>query len=567
MPRSVPRVVRRGNSFYFRMAVPRLLIGRLGKREVKVSLRTCNPVDANVRGRMLSNALDLLFAGLPEMKNTTTERIKDQIRVYFQQCLNTSLEHSYLLPTDPGWDLGSEIAYLQAHVEQLRAQLKSQSFEQSVRLEAREVLAAAGQSVTDTDALQHACNAVVRAKMEDARILAARLSGDVAALKPTDPFFADMEANDLPPLPGEAAPPSKHGQTLAAIATQFYNFKVKHDWTSKTAADVKRVLALASAVIGPERQMRSLNIDDVKAVRDAIAQVPPNYMKSAAGKGMSVQHAIAANTGGTTLSLKTQDKYFTMFRQLLIWAVNEGYLEKMPGAGVKVAGVGKTNPADRRNPYTIDQLRAIFKSPQYTGHKSDRARNQPGSIIIRDGKFWVPLIALYSGMRMGEIVQLLASDVKDDAGIWYFDINKDEGNDKKIKTATSKRRVPIHHVLLDAGLLSLVAVKKGKGRIFADIECGTDGYFSHNLSKWWGRYSRKVGFFSPKTAFHSFRHNFKDALQAADVHEYLTRALIGHADKSVHAQYGSGPSLKALNAAVDKVEYQLDLSFLANKVK
>lgn len=163
---------------------------------------------------------------------------------------------------------------------------------------------------------------------------------------------------------------------------------------------------------------------------------------------------------------------------------------------------------------------------------------------------------------MGEIVQLLASDVKEDTGIWYFDVNKDEGNDKKIKTATSKRRVPIHHVLLKAGFLGLVAVKKGKGRIFADIDCGSDGYFSHNFSKWWGRYSRKVGFFSPKTAFHSFRHSFKDALQAADVHEYLTRALMGHADKSVHAQYGSGPGLKALKEAVDKVEYQLDLNFL-----
>lgn len=86
--------------------------------------------------------------------------------------------------------------------------------------------------------------------------------------------------------------------TLAEIAAQFYNFKVKHDWTAKTAADVKRVLALASSVIGPEKQMRSLNIEEVKAVRDAIAQVPPNYMKSNAEKGLNILQAIASNDGG-----------------------------------------------------------------------------------------------------------------------------------------------------------------------------------------------------------------------------------------------------------------------------
>ena len=81
-----------------------------------------------------------------------------------------------------------------------------------------------------------------------------------------------------------------------------------------------------------------------------------------------------------------------------------------------------------------------------------------------------------------------------------------------------------------------------------------------SASKWYGRYSRKVGFLTTKTAFHSFRHSFKDALQPAEVQEYISKALIGHVDKSVHAQYGSGPTLKALKEAIDKVEYAADLN-------
>ena len=87
MPRSIARVVRRGDTFYFRMAVPRQLAARLGKRELKVSLRTCNPVDAKVRGRVLSNAMDVLFNGLPSMPSVSPQVIKERIRVSLQERL------------------------------------------------------------------------------------------------------------------------------------------------------------------------------------------------------------------------------------------------------------------------------------------------------------------------------------------------------------------------------------------------------------------------------------------------------------------------------------------------
>jgi integrase len=248
-----------------------------------------------------------------------------------------------------------------------------------------------------------------------------------------------------------------------------------------------------------------------------------------------------------------------MFRQLLIWSVNEGYIDRMPGAGVKVAGVGKTNPAERRNPYSVDQLKVIFGSPLFKGHRSERCRHEPGKMLIRDGKYWVPLIALYSGMRMGEIVQLLVSDIKQDGGVWYFDVNKGEEGEKKLKTSSSKRRVPVHPALVQAGLLDHLVGKKGNARIFSDIQRGKDGYYSHNFSKWWGRYSRHIGFQTKKTAFHSFRHNFKDALQSAEVPEYISRSLLGHADNSVHGQYGSGPSVTTLKQAIDKTFPNLDL--------
>jgi integrase len=218
---------------------------------------------------------------------------------------------------------------------------------------------------------------------------------------------------------------------------------------AKAAADVKRVVVLASELIGPDKPIAAVNIEDMKLVRDALSLLPPNYMKMTANKGVTAKEAMAANKSGVSLAIKTQDKYFTMFRQLMLWSVAEGYIDKMPGVGVKVAGLKKIVPGEQRDPYSPDQLIKIIKSPLYTGHKSADCRYKLGTLVIRDGYFWVPLIALYSGMRLGEIIQLQRADVKAESGVWYFDVNKGDG--KTLKTASSKRKVPIHRALIELG--------------------------------------------------------------------------------------------------------------------
>jgi hypothetical protein len=344
-------------------------------------------MDARLRGRALSNAIDILFESLSRMPQLTTAQIRDRIRTYFQEELNKSLELAYDLPLDPAIDVAFEITSLKERVVELRAKLAAQSFSAVVISDAKELLASLDKPThaADSDALSHAANGVLRAKIESARILAAMLTADYGATAPLDPLFAGMEPTGLPPIPGEAAVEPPNERTLANVGSLYIAFHV-NNWAKKTTADQQRVLALAEAVIGATKLMRKLDVEDVKAVRDSLARLPPNYIKATANKGLSVIDAIKGNQAGVSLSLKTQDKYFSMFKSLLIWARNEGYAEAVPGGGVKVAGVGKLNPADRRNPYSVDQLAAIFTSPLYKGH-ADAARLKPGPNAIRDGKF------------------------------------------------------------------------------------------------------------------------------------------------------------------------------------
>ena len=60
--------------------------------------------------------------------------------------------------------------------------------------------------------------------------------------------------------------------------------------------------------------------------------------------------------------------------------------------------------------------------------------------------FWVPLIGLYTGMRLEEICQGYVSDIKEIDGVWCFDVNDDKP-DKSVKTE-DRRLVPIHPFLV-----------------------------------------------------------------------------------------------------------------------
>ena len=235
------------------------------------------------------------------------------------------------------------------------------------------------------------------------------------------------------------------------------------------------------------------------------------------------------------------------------------------------------NERDLRSPFTVEQLKAIFSAPLYTGCKDDEeGYGIPGPNIIRRGRFWVPLIALWTGMRLGEVCQLRTNDVTAYEGVPVILINdagepgEDEGDRKRIKTAAGKRFVPVHPELERIGLLVFAEHMKSKGetRLFPEIAPDTLGYLSGTFSKWFNdkrRFLGKVGVASPGVSFHSFRHNYRDALREAEISLERVRALGGWRRDSGGEEsiYGRGLQAATLYAEIKKVRYPgLDLSHL-----
>jgi hypothetical protein len=176
------------------------------------------------------------------------------------------------------------------------------------------------------------------------------------------------------------------------------------------------------------------------------------------------------------------------------WMVSNDYLQANPVADMLPSKIGPTN---KRSTFTDDQLKALFTSPLFTTCRGDgwREVDQPGNVSVRDHRYWIPLVMLYSGARPGEIAQLFVGDVLEQHGMWTMSINAATGTRKRIKTPGSQRAVPLHSRLVALGFLDHVkaAAARGDRQVFAEIEIPETGQIAAQFSREFNRYLVRIG--------------------------------------------------------------------------
>ncbi|WP_170116163.1 site-specific integrase [Sulfitobacter mediterraneus] len=493
------------------------------------------------------------------MSNPILEQIDQRIRAIFQNALNEG--HSFRLIFGPDLDKDEEAAGFEDRQRSWANLLRSQNYDEELLREAKALVGKIPNNPTIClgDAIDHACEGILRARLESDRILAARLRGHFHQTTPLDPFFAGMTVTDMPLLPGET---TVSKMTLAEAANKYSDVQRAKGNREKTLGDFRLTMEWVFSAIDPDKRIDRVSKDDVRAVRDLLGAIPKNMSKNAATKDLKATDAAKVGSNMEKLAPKTQRKRLAAFTGLLRWAVSEGHADSYVGEGISIIAKAKTTVS--RKPYSTEQLRKVFECPIYRGRKSVKHYNLPGDLLRKDYLFWVPLIALFSGMRAGEILQLTRTDIKVEDGVGFFDINKWDEVDKSLKTEASVRKVPIHSALLDFGFNEYVNLHS-KGRIFAATKLGSDGTYSQYYSKQWRVIAQKGGFYTPQTVFHSFRHCFVDACRNAKMPENIAMQLVGHKDQKTHGGYGDGASLAILKEEIEGVSYAgLDLGHLGN---
>lgn len=175
-------------------------------------------------------------------------------------------------------------------------------------------------------------------------------------------------------------------------------------------------------------------------------------------------------------------------------------------------------------------------------------------VLTSHWRFWLPLLGLWTGARSNEIGQLLVADVKKENGVDYLHVIYDT-EDKRVKTAAGRRKVPVHNQLKALGFMDFVADRRKQqatGRLFPELQAGGHGYYSDTVSKFFSRYMEAINIKTDKTSFHSFQ----DACRHAKVFRGHREAIAGREEGGVGGVYGGESyDIVDLNTSLQTIRY------------
>lgn len=273
-------------------------------------------------------------------------------------------------------------------------------------------------------------------------------------------------------------------------------------------------------------------------LRDVLIQLPPNRTRLSGWKNLSIKQ-ILKKKSEKTISAKTVNTSLERISALFEWAKVRGVIPVNPFVGLKVAI--KRKVSEQRQAFELYDLHALF-------HEKSFIQN-----VERPSRYWIPIIAVYSGMRMEKIVQLVRSDLQILDGILCFDVNDD--GEKKLKTLNSTRVVPVHNEILRLGFEKFFQAKENDQRLFRDLR-KTNGKWSHDFSKWFVRYRRKCGVSEPDKTFQSFRHTVATIWKRPEVHESIPATLLGHSAGGItYTRYGKDYEICKLAKVIELISY------------
>lgn len=292
------------------------------------------------------------------------------------------------------------------------------------------------------------------------------------------------------------------------------HWKIGKKRRDKTIAEYKSIADEFSTFFGEKRKIARL---DSLAKADAVAF--RDYLFESGLHYKTVRKKIGALN--------------TVFRK----ARNDAKIETNPFDGVSV--VGAETDDKPREIFTLDDLRQIFSSRIYT--KGYRPTGCGGDAVL-----WVPLIGLFTGMRIEEICQLRVADLERNEEFGYY-IRIDDDDGKWLKNVWSRRNVPVHPELVRLGFVDFMLSKRSCAERLVFPELGLDKYHrqSSRFSKVWNaelKNTLRIPKGRSERTFHSFRHTFKHICRECRIPEDVHDALTGHkgdkGDKNVSRGYG-----------------------------
>lgn len=198
-------------------------------------------------------------------------------------------------------------------------------------------------------------------------------------------------------------------------------------------------------------------------------------------------------------------------------------------------------------PFEVEELRKLFNPTTYLNWS-----------CLQAADFWGPLLGLFTGARMDELLTLRKKDIKCTPAQPTRSRNRDNSRDgicfidltdsaKKLKNTASHRVIPIHQHLIELGLLSFIDDFDDDEYLFANYLNKDNTGSSNKLTKAFTKYRRSLDIGraenegeGERLSFHTFRHTVITTMKHNHVPDSVSREISGHSagggKKDAHTQ-------------------------------
>jgi len=553
----VPGLVRQGGTYWYRRRVPADLQAVLGKKELWVPLGAGDHASKARAARAAATRVDEVFATAPLAAKTGAHPADEQVAASEIELRRLAIralwekERAAAIVSSPSpegadelWELIAMLRHpdqpellplLGETIDAIKAHGISVPLPPTKTVLGKELL----QPGPLSPQLSRATELMRRVYVEHYRRELDRATGGHGEAA-YDPLFSSVNITSP-----EAVVSLDKAPTLLHAIRRFEADPTRKHLTESAEKKYRLPFRALREIAGDDKALAEVSRADCAAAQELIASIPPNVSKLKPYAKLKTMRDIATlaaerkdrvmSAGNVRVAVQHMASFFN-------WAIVKGLITANPATRLAPA---RAKSEQKRRPFNVDELNVMLKGlPEWAGSRNS-------------GRFWVPLIGLFMGLRLGEIAWLHVQEVQEIAGRPMLRLWRTA--DRSLKTDGSERIVPIHAALRELGFLQRVAKVRedGKRRVFEDLP-GVDQRQCVDLFQkrfaYWQKKVLKID--RQGTSFHSLRHGFRDALTVAKAPNDVMRSLGGWArGGGVENQYGQGAQPDLLAETMDKIEF------------
>lgn len=534
-------ISKRNSYYHFRLWVPEDIRHHFNRKEITKSLKTKSFHQANILVKPLLFKIETIFMQI-RSGMLTNSQIQEIIKEHLDKTLKgseyirnmgvlTSIPKGNEIPSRDQWQK-TAITTHQGLIANMNTQLFNHDFSMVKDFVTGMLERANIKCEVGSPEYISLCREFLKSEITIKKIEIERLNGNYD--NKYDAFLETIISDKralITPEQGSDITVSKLIEDHVKEAQQ------ANSWTEKSLAENESIYKVFLEIMG-DRGLKTITHQDLIACRDKLVKLPANRGKKPKLRDKTIAEILTMKNI-TPMSLVTVNKYLVRISSLFKWAAKHQYISTNYAEGLALPT--KKRASEDREPYSAEDIQVIVSKLNFDSAKPER--------------YWIPMIGMYSGMRLDEICQLHIADIVKIDKIDCFNVN--ETGDKKLKTETSRRIVPIHPKLVELGFIKYVDALRtgGKVRLWENLKKGRDGY-SHDLGKWYQRFNRQEITKNPKRVFHSLRHTLANNLKQKGVQEVVIAEILGHAvDSMTMSRYGKRYESKVLLEALTMLDY------------